>query len=54
MFTTDCRTLVVSDLQMPDDSATPIRDMVKILYNEFSKWGEIEDINFISQYIIDK
>ena len=49
MFTTDCRTLVVSDMQMPDTTAAPVRDMVKLIYTEFSRWGEIEDINFISQ-----
>jgi len=45
-FTRDCRTLYVSDLKMVD-SANPIKDMIRIIYDNFSPWGEIEDINYI-------
>jgi hypothetical protein len=45
-FTRDCRTLYVSDLKMID-SANPIKEMIRIIYDNFSPWGEIEDINYI-------
>jgi len=45
-FTRDCRTLYVSDLKMVD-SANPIKDMIRIIYDNFSPWGEVEDINYI-------
>ncbi len=36
-FTRDCRTLYVSDLKMVD-SANPIKDMIRIIYDNFSPW----------------
>lgn len=33
---------------MPSDTVTPVREMVRILYEYFSPWGEIEDIHFNS------
>ena len=36
-------------MKVPDATATPSRDTVKLLYDELSKWGEIEDIKFIPQ-----
>ena len=47
-FAKECRTLLITDIQMPTDSLTPIRDMVRIIYEFFSPWGEIEDIHFNS------
>jgi hypothetical protein len=45
-FTKECRSLFVSDLKMVD-TANPVKEMVRILYENFSPWGEIEDINYI-------
>ena len=47
-FNKECRTLLISDIQMPSDSVTPTRDIVIQLYEQFSPWGEIEDIHFNS------
>ena len=46
MFTKECRTLLVSDIKKVE-SKNPVKDMVKIIYDNFSPWGEIEDINYI-------
>ena len=46
VFTKECRTLLVSDLKKIE-TKNPIRDMVKLIYSNFSPWGEIEDINYI-------
>ena len=45
-FTKECRTLYVSDIKMID-CANPVKEMVRVLYENFSPWGEIEDINYI-------
>lgn len=46
VFTKECRTLIVTDLKRIE-SKKPVRDMVKMLYDNFSLWGEIEDLNYI-------
>lgn len=51
-FNKECRTLLITDIALPTDSLTPIRDMVRIIYEYFSPWGEIEDIHFNSQKCI--
>jgi len=33
---------------MTGDSVTPVRDMVRLIYEFFSPWGDIEDIHFNS------
>ena len=48
-FNKECRTLLVSNIQLPTDSLTPVRDMVRTIYEFFSPWGEVEDIHFNSQ-----
>ncbi len=48
-FSKDCRTICVCDIKVPENTATPTRDTVKMMYDEFAKWGEIEDINFMPQ-----
>jgi hypothetical protein len=45
-FTKECRSLFISDLKMVD-TPNPIKEMVRIIYENFSPWGEIEDINYI-------
>jgi hypothetical protein len=45
-FTKECRTLYVSDIKMID-TANPVKEMVRVIYENFSPWGEIEDINYI-------
>lgn len=45
-FTKECRTLYVSDIKMID-AANPVKEMVRVIYDNFSPWGEIEDINYI-------
>ena len=47
-FNKECRTLLVTDIVLPTDSMTPIRDMVRVIYEYFSPWGEIDDIHFNS------
>lgn len=47
-FAKETTTLHVTEIKLPD-SNTPIRDMVRILYEYFSQWGEIVDIHFNSQ-----
>lgn len=46
-FSRECRTLFVSDLKMVE-SSNPTKEMIRIIYENFSAWGEIEDINYIS------
>jgi hypothetical protein len=46
-FTKECRTLHVTGIKMID-SANPMKEMMRILYDGFSPFGEIEDINYIS------
>ena len=46
VFTKNCRTLYVSDLKKVDRRDAN-KEMVKILYENFSPWGEIEDIQYI-------
>ena len=48
-FNRNCRTISACEMKVPESTATPVRDTVKLLYDEFSKWGEIEDIKFIPQ-----
>jgi hypothetical protein len=48
-FTKECRTLYVSDIKMID-TANPVKEMVRVIYENFSPWGEIEDINYIPTY----
>ncbi len=50
-FNKECRMVSVCDMKVPENTATPVRDTVKMLYDEFSKWGEIEDINFFPEYV---
>ncbi len=45
-FTKECRTIFVGDLKMIE-SGNPIKEMVRVIYENFSPWGEIEDINYI-------
>ncbi len=40
---------MITDITLPTDSVTPQRDIVVLLYEHFSPWGEIEDIHFNSQ-----
>lgn len=47
-FAKECRTLLITDIKLPTDSLTPVRDMVRVVYEHFSPWGEIEDISFNS------
>ena len=46
VFTKECRTLIVSDLKKVE-TKNPVKDMVRIIYDNFSPWGEIEDVNYI-------
>ena len=39
----------MTDIQLPTDSLTPNSDMVRVAYEHFSTWGEVEDIHFDSQ-----
>jgi hypothetical protein len=45
-FTKECRTLHVTGIKTIE-SANPMKDMVRILYEHFSPWGELEDVNYI-------
>jgi hypothetical protein len=45
-FTKECRTIHVTGIKTIE-SANPMKDMVRVLYEQFSQWGEIEDINYI-------
>ncbi len=45
-FTRECKTIFVGDLKMID-TGNPIKEMVRVIYENFSLWGEIEDINYI-------
>jgi hypothetical protein len=45
-FTKECRSLCITDLKVVD-TANPTKEMVRIIYEHFSPWGEIEDVNFI-------
>ncbi len=45
-FTKECRTIFVGDLKMIE-TGNPIKEMVRVIYENFSPWGEIEDINYI-------
>jgi len=47
-FAKECRTLLVTDIALPTESVSPIRDMVRTIYEYFSPWGEVEDIHFNS------
>lgn len=51
-FNKECRTLLVTDIQIPTDSLTPQRDIVISIYENFSPWGEVEDIHFNSNKCI--
>jgi hypothetical protein len=51
-FNKECRTISVCEMKVPENTATPVRDTVKQLYEEFAKWGEIEDINFQPLYLL--
>lgn len=45
-FTKECRTLYVTDIKTVE-SVNANKEMMRILYENFSPWGEIEDINYI-------
>jgi hypothetical protein len=45
-FTSECRTIYITDLKMIEHP-NPMKEMMRILYEQFSEWGEIEDINLI-------
>ena len=47
-FSKECRTLLITDITLPTDSLTPVKDMVRILYEHFKAYGEVEDIHFNS------
>jgi hypothetical protein len=40
-FNKECRTLLITEIVLPTDSLTPIRDMVRVIYEYFTPWGEI-------------
>ena len=46
VFTKECRTIYVYDLKKVE-TKNPVKDMVRIIYENFSPWGEIENINYI-------
>ena len=46
IFTKNCRTLYVSDIKKLDKKDQN-REMVKLIYENFSKFGEIEDIQYL-------
>jgi len=46
-FSKECRTLYVTDLKTVE-SVNANKEMMRIIYENFSPWGEIEDINYIS------
>lgn len=46
LFTKECRSLNITDLKKVE-TKNPVKDMVRIIYENFSHWGEIEDINYI-------
>ena len=46
VFTKNCRTLYVSDIKKLEKKDQN-REMVKLIYENFSKFGEIEDIQYI-------
>ncbi len=46
VFTKECRTIYVFDLKKVE-TKNPVKDMVRIIYENFSPWGEIENINYI-------
>jgi len=48
-FRNNCRTISVCEMKVPENTATPARDTVKLMYEEMAKWGEIEDIKFLPQ-----
>lgn len=43
-FTRECRTLYITNIKNCGSN----KDMVKIIYEQFSPWGKIEDINYFS------
>jgi hypothetical protein len=45
-FTKECRTIYVTDLKTVE-SVNANKEMMRIIYENFSPWGEIEDINYI-------
>ena len=46
IFTKNCKTLYITDLKKVERRDAN-KEMVKILYENFSPWGEIEDIQYI-------
>ena len=46
VFTKECRTIYVYDLKKVE-TKNPVKDMVRIIYENFSPWGEIENMNYI-------
>ena len=46
LFTKNCRTLYVSDIKKLEKKDQN-REMVKLIYENFSKFGEIEDIQYL-------
>lgn len=48
-FKGSCRAISVCEMKVPENTATPARDTVKMLYDEMAKWGEIENIKFVPQ-----
>ena len=47
VFTQNCRTLLVSDLKRLENVKNNIKSMVRIIYQNFSQFGDIEDINYV-------
>ncbi len=45
-FNRNCRAINICNMKVPESAGSQTRDTVKLLYDEFSKWGEIEDIKF--------
>jgi len=46
-FNKECRTLLITHIILSiEKQSSSVRDMVRTIYEYFSVWGEIEDINF--------
>ena len=48
-FNKECRTLLVENIQLPKDQVTSSKEMVKLIYEQFSEFGKVEDIHYNSK-----
>ena len=46
-FTRECKTLLVAGIKMIKKE-NPIKEMIRILYDNFSLFGEIDDLNYVA------